>query len=241
MKFLQNMDSDDDGYLYECLQQEEKMIGVGDPLLFTRPDGLPMAFENLDFDYTVKNIIEEHGGIVVDSVNEAFKENTIKICSHESTALHVTEDAFDNLFIHDSLKNHNIVDLNNYRLTKSGRFDKFDYDPIDILFGYTGWNEIKPSDEEEGKVKESQTDLNIESRERDDTFEYCELGEAGSLKTEDQLWEGREPHQVYVSQDPEEGPLRDFETMKEGTENQHDSEASDVPTFVKSLIQGKLM
>ena len=96
------MDSDDDGYLCECLQQEEKMIGVGDPLLFTRPDGLPMAFENLDFDYTVKNIIEEHGGIVVDSVNEAFKENTIKICSHESTALHVTEDAFDNLFIHDS-------------------------------------------------------------------------------------------------------------------------------------------
>ena len=29
MKFLQNMDSDDDVYLCECLQQEEKKIGVG--------------------------------------------------------------------------------------------------------------------------------------------------------------------------------------------------------------------
>ena len=241
MNLLQNMDSDDDVYLCECLHQEERKISDGDTILFTRPDGLPMAFENLDFDYTIKHMIEEHGGIVVDSVNETFKEHTIKICSHDSTALHVTEDAFDKLFIHDSLKEHNIVNLNDYRLTKSGRFDKFDYDPIDILFGYKGWNEIKPSEEEEGKVKESQPDLNIEFRERDDTFEYCELGEAGSLKTEDQLWEGREPHQVYVSQDPEEGPLGDFETMKEGTENQHDSEASDVPTFVKSLIQGKLI
>ena len=233
------MDSDDDVYLCECLHQEEKMIGVGDPILFTRPDGLPMAFENLDFDYKIKNMIEEHGGIVVDSGNETFKEHTIKICSHDSTALHVTEDAFDKLFIHDSLKEHNIVNLNDYRLTKSGRFDKFDYDPIDILFGYKGWNEIKPSEEEEGKVKESQPDLNIEFRECDDAFQYCELEEAGSLKTEDELWEGREPHQVYVSQDPEEEHLGDFETMEEGTE--HDSQHSDVPTFVKSLMQGKLV
>ena len=240
MKFLQNMDSDDDVYLCECLHQEERKISDGDTILFARPDGLPMAFENLDFDYTIKHMIEEHGGIVVDSVNETFKEHTIKICSHDSTALHVTEDAFDKLFIHDSLKEHNIVNLNDYRLTKSGRFDKFDYDPIDILFGYKGWNEIKPSEEEEGQVKESQPDLNIEFRERDDTFEYCELGEAGSLKTEDQLWEGREPHQVYISQEPEEDPLGDFEMMKEGTENPHTSKTSDVPEFVKSLMQGKL-
>ena len=242
MNFLQNnMDSDDDVYLCECLQQEEKKIIDGDPILFTRPDGLPMAFEDLDFDNTIKNMIEEHGGIVVDSVNDTFKEHTIKICSQESSALYVTEDAFDKLFIHDSLKEHNIVNLNDYRLTRSGRFDIFEYDPNDILFGYKGWNEIKPSEEKEGKVKESQTELNSEYRELDDTYEDCDIGEAGSLKTEDQLWEGREPHQVYVSQDPEEGPLGDFETMKEGTENQHYSEASDEPTFVKSLIQGKLI
>ena len=104
-----NMDSDDDVYLCECLQQEEKKIIDRDPILFTRPDGLPMAFENLDFDYTIKKLIEEHGGIVVDSVNKQFKENTIKICSHDSTALNVTEDAFDKLFIYDCLRN-SIVD-----------------------------------------------------------------------------------------------------------------------------------
>ena len=233
------MDSDDDVYLSECLYQEERKISDGDITLFARPDGLPMAFENLDFDYTLTQMIEDHGGIVVDSVNEAFKENTIKICSHDSTALHVTEDAFDKLFIHDSLKEHNIVNLNDYRLTKSGRFDNFDYDPIDILLGYKGWNEIKPYEEEEGQDKESQPDLNIEFRECDDAFQYCELEEAGSLKTEDELWEGREQHQVYVSQDPEEEHLGDFETMEEGTE--HDSQHSDVPTFVKSLMQGKLV
>ena len=228
MKFLQNMDSDDDVYLCECLHQEEKMISVGDPILFTRPDGLPMAFENLDFDYTIKKLIEEHGGIVVDSVNKQFKENTIKICSHDSTALNVTEDAFDKLFIYDCLKEHNLVNLDDYRLKKSGRFDKGDYDPIDILLGYIGWKEIKASEEEEAQYKESQPDLNIE------------LEVAGSLRTEDQLWEGREPHQVYISQEPEEDPLGDFEMMKEGTENPHTSKTSDVPEFVKSLMQGKL-
>ena len=45
-----------------------------------------------------------------------------------------------------------------------------------------------------------------ESRERDDTFEYCELGEAGSLKIEDQLWEGREPHQVVSLRIQKKGP-----------------------------------
>ena len=84
--------------------------------LFSRPDGLPMAFENLDFDYTLTQMIENHGGIVVDSVNEAFKENTIKICSHDSTALNVTEEAFDKLFIYHSLKEQNIVNLSEYRL-----------------------------------------------------------------------------------------------------------------------------
>ena len=156
MNLLQNMDSDDDVYLCECLHQEEKMIGVGDPILFTRPDGLPMAFENLDFDYTIKHMIEEHGGIVVDSVNKEFKENTIKICSHDSTALNVTEDAFDKSFIYDCLKEHNLVNLDDYRLKKSGRFDKGDYDPIDILLGYIGWKEIKASEEEEAQYKESQ-------------------------------------------------------------------------------------
>ena len=239
MNFLQNnMDSDDDVYLCECLQQEEKKIIDRDPILFTRPDGLPMAFENLDFDYTIKKLIEEHGGIVVDSeehggivvdsVNKQFKENTIKICSHDSTALNVTEDAFDKSFIYDCLKEHNLVNLDDYRLKKSGRFDKGDYDPIDILLGYIGWKEIKASEEEEAQYKESQPDLNIE------------LEVAGSLKTEDQLWEGREPHQVYISQEPEEDPLGDFEMMKEGTENPHTSKTSDVPDFVKSLMQGKL-
>ena len=228
MNLLQNMDSDDDMYLCECLHQEERMISVGDPILFTRPDRLPMAFENLDFDYTIKKLIEEHGGIVVDSVNKQFKENTIKICSHDSTALNVTEDAFDKSFIYDCLKEHNLVNLDDYRLKKSGRFDKGDYDPIDILLGYIGWKEIKASEEEEAQYKESQPDLNIE------------LEVAGSLKTEDQLWEGREPHQVYISQEPEEDPLGDFEMMKEGTENPHTSKTSDVPEFVKSLMQGKL-
>ena len=76
------MDSDDDLHLLECLDQAER----SDPLLFTRPDGLPIAFDNLDSDKDTKEIIKEHGGIVVDrycaSVN--FKENIIKICSCHS-------------------------------------------------------------------------------------------------------------------------------------------------------------
>ena len=229
------MDSDDDVYLSECLYQEESKISDGDITLFSRPDGLPMAFENLDFDYTLTQLIEDHGGIVVDSVNEAYKENTIKICSHDSTALNVTEEAFDKLFIYHSLKEQNIVNLSEYRLTNSGRFETVDYDPIDILCGYKGWNEIKPHEEED---KESQPELNIEFRECD-AFRYCKLEEGGSLKTEDGLWEAREPHQVYVSQDPEKDHLEEFEMMQEGTE--HESQHSDVPTFVKSLMQGKLV
>ncbi len=53
------------------------------------------------------------------------------------------------------------------------------------------------------------------------------------------MWEGREPHQVYVSQDPEKEHLGYSETMEEGTDD--DSQHSDVPKFVKSLMQGKIV
>ena len=51
------MDSDDDLFLSKCLDKAEKMRSDSDPLLFARPDGLPMAFENLDFDHKNSSII----------------------------------------------------------------------------------------------------------------------------------------------------------------------------------------
>ena len=238
------MDSDDDSYLSECLDQSVKKGQDGDPDLFARPDGLPMAFENLDFDYKISEMIEAHGGIVVDSYNEEFKENTIKICSRDST-YNTSQDVFDKLFVYDSITTNNLVKLSDYRLSKSVQCRDVEYDPEDILLGYKRWKEIKPFSGVEDEDEECQQESNIEMKESDQSFQNCEFEETGSLKTEDELWEAREPHQVYISQDPEEH-LGDCEMMidqalEEAMEQQHSNQEPDEPTFINSLIHGKFV
>ena len=95
------MESDDDLDLVECLERAED--AECDCLLFARPDGLPMAFVDLDCDNKTTEKIKTHGGIVVESADERFKENSIKICSHDGR-YKISEDIFDRLFIYDSLK-----------------------------------------------------------------------------------------------------------------------------------------
>lgn len=201
------MDSDDDGYLSEILEKAERNKSYIEPLLFARPDGLPMTFEILDFNFKIKQFIEENGGIVVDSENDAFKENTIKLCSRDSTGI-ISDDIFDEQFIYDSIATNAIGNLDDYRLGKSVTLDEDEVDPTDILLGYKGWNNKKPCVEVEKEVGESQPSK-FETNEPDLTFHYCDVEqtEIGSLKTEDELWEARPPSQVYISQDPEEGFL----------------------------------
>ena len=58
-------------------------------------------------------MIEEQGGIVVYSYVEAFEENEIIIRSRDLTKFDTSEDGFDQLFIHDSVTENNIVNLMN--------------------------------------------------------------------------------------------------------------------------------
>ena len=245
-KLLQIMESDDDLYLLECLNQAER----SDLLLFTRPDGLPMAFDNLDSDEETKEIIYEHGGIVVDSVlaSNIFKENTIKICNSDTT-YDTSEEIFDKRFIYDCLKTNNICDLDNYRLNKRVQFFEVAYDSIDVLLGYKGWDDVKLFREVEQEDAESPLPSTVEIKEDESSMDYSDLEQIGSLKTEDEVWEARAPEQVYISQDPEkevvgtcEVEMEDYEFETENQDFHLNSQHIDVvPDFVTSLLDGKFI
>ena len=117
--------SDDLWYLTRWLQQVN-INSDSDPgqKKRKRSNGLPMAFVDPDSEGELTRIIEEHGGIVVYSYIEAFMEDKIIIRIRDLTKFFTSEDALDKLFIQDSITANNIVNLNEYRLTISARFDE---------------------------------------------------------------------------------------------------------------------
>ena len=138
------MECDDDEWLVQCLEQAEE--GGVDPLLFTRPEGLPMVFENLDCDNKTKELIEAGGGVVVNRENDSYKINTIKIkFPGDDETNNYSEDIFDKQFIYDSFRRNRIANLVDYRLNKPVQFDEVEYDPLDVLLGYKSWNDVKLS------------------------------------------------------------------------------------------------
>lgn len=235
------MDSDDDLCLVESLDEAERR--GSDILLFARPDGYPMAFVNLDHDFKTTEIIEAHGGIVVDRNQDIFKRNTIKVCSKDST-YDSSEDIFDKLFIYDSLRENKIGNLDDYRLSRSVEDDEVENDPTDILLGYDVWTYKKPFVDVEEKDNEC-LPSSVEIKENNETYDYCDIKQKEPLKTEDELWEAREPYQVYVSQDPEvrvgtqmmENQPSDFED----TLSQHISQSPYTPEFVEGLLHRNII
>ena len=198
------MDSDDDMDLLEYLHEFER--SGPDPLLFSRPDGLPMAFDNLDSDDYIKEIINECGGIVVDRdlASDIFKEHLVKICSRD-TAHDISEEVFDKQFIYDSLKTNSICNLDNYRLNKCAQVYGVAYDPTDVLLGYKEWNDVKLLKEVKQEDSDSSLPSTIEIKKDDRIIEDYDVEQIGSLKTEDEIWESRAPDagQVLISQDSE--------------------------------------
>ena len=75
----------------------------------------------------------------------------------------------------------------------------------------------------------------------------CGFKQTESLQTEDGIWEARSPNEVYVSQDPEVGPVESSDLKIEDhdfeSENQEvdSNSAEHVPLFVKSLLYGKFI
>ena len=198
------MESDDDLYLVEYLERAEE--AKSDCLLFARPDGLPMAFVDLDCDIKTSEKIKAHGGIVVDCADERFKENAINICSHNGT-YDISEDTFDKLFIYDSLRSNKIGKLIDYRLNKSIQFGEVEYDPLDILLGYQSWNDVKTFTEFEEDEECPSPMIRMSENDRI-LFDDCGFEQTGLLQTEDEIWEARTPDQVYVSQNPEVEPVK---------------------------------
>lgn len=238
------MDSDDDMDLLEYLHEFER--SGPDPLLFSRPDGLPMAFDNLDSDDYIKEIINECGGIVVDRdlASDIFKEHLVKICSRD-TAHDISEEVFDKQFIYDSLKTNSICNLDNYRLNKCAQVYGVAYDPTDVLLGYKEWNDVKLLKEVKQEDSDSSLPSTIEIKKDDRIIEDYDVEQIGSLKTEDEIWESRAPDQVFVSQDSEKELVGtsylEIENCHLETENADLELNSPQPDFVSGLLYGKFM
>ena len=209
---MENSDSEGDMYLVQCLEE----IEVGNelkhnPTLFVRPDGLPMAFHIVDNDGNVKLKIEDHGGVVVCNESDMYMDYVIKICSGNAELVDSVEVVFDVEFIHESIKQGNIVCLGDYRINNS--LGVLNYDPTDVLLGYKTWKNVEISEEivknlVEGNVTGSKI-TNLEDLE---------------LITEDGIWEGRNPEQVFESQEPDKLT--------------YESPDIRTPEYIQSLIHG---
>ena len=132
------MDDQDDVWMVQHLNVVEE---DEDPLLFIRPDGIPMAFFYHYTDYDLKFKVEDRGGVLLIEEYQLFNDNMIKLCSDKLEHMKSTEEQFDKKFIDDCIKENKIVNLRNYRMNSSSKFA--DYDPIDVLCGYISWNEVE--------------------------------------------------------------------------------------------------
>ena len=208
---MDNSDSEEDMYLVQSLVEVENKL-MHNPLLFARPDGLPMAFHIVDDDGNVKSRIEDCGGVVVGQNSDMYEDNVIKICSGNSKSIDNIEDVFDVEFIYESIKQGNIVNLGNYRISNSLRMPT--YDPTDVLLGYKTWNNIEITEEigDEKLVVGNMAKSEITDDENEE------------LITEDEIWESRNPEHIYESQEPDK---LTYESQVIGT-----------PEYIQSPIHG---
>ena len=164
------MDSDDDLYLYGCLdnlkKENDSEMSDEDIVLFVRPDGEPMYFYFQEDEYDLKQKIEEKGGVVLEKdVETPLGKSAIKLCTDKLENMMSRIEQFNKIFIDHCLINNKIMELGNYRINSSSIFDE--YDPMDILLGYKTWDQINfyeelTSEEMEKDEEEWNSDVNLE-------------------------------------------------------------------------------
>ena len=164
------MDSDDDLYLYGCLdnlkKENDSEMSDEDIVLFVRPDGEPMYIYFQEDEYDLKQKIEKKGGVVLEKdVETPLGKSAIKLCTDKLENMMSRIEQFNKIFIDHCLINNKIMELGNYRINNSSIFDE--YDPMDILLGYKTWDQINfyeelTSEEMEKDEEEWNSDVNLE-------------------------------------------------------------------------------
>lgn len=133
------MEDQDDLWMVQCLKTVEK--DCEDPLMFVRPDGIPMAFYFPHIENDLKLKIEDRGGVLLSEEYPLFSDNLIRLCNDKLEHMMSTEEQFNKKFIYDCIKENKLVNLVNYRMNYSSKFA--DYDPLDVLCGYKSWAEVE--------------------------------------------------------------------------------------------------
>ena len=125
------------------------MDTLHDPELFIRPDGLPMVFVMLPgrsscevTRATIKKDIEMRGGVLLDTRDSIYAENSILLLGKNEVP-HRYQEMFDHRFIMDCIYENMILpNMLDYRVTRKTHSFK-SYDPLDILHGYRNWSDLE--------------------------------------------------------------------------------------------------
>ena len=137
--------------------------------LFMRPDGLPMVFvmapgrSSCEARASIKNDIEMRGGLLLDTGDSIYAENSIHLLGKNEIP-HRYQEMFDHRFVLDCIYENTILpNMLDYRVTRKTHTFK-SYDPLDILHGYSKWSDLESvmqgeavSDIEDGDGAESVT------------------------------------------------------------------------------------
>jgi len=119
-----------------------------DPTLFIRPDGLPMVFLLLpgrsseDFYESLKTDVELRGGLVLDQRDSQYSDNLIHLLGKNEVPMRTAE-MFDYRYVTDCIyENLVLPNLLDYRVTSLRPHPYENYDPLDILHGFSKWSDL---------------------------------------------------------------------------------------------------
>ena len=159
---------DDDQILVECLNKAEKVYE--DPLLFARENGHPMTFYMIDYDQSVKDKIEAHGGVVIDEGVEIFRNSSVVLGNDSLTNMIPSQERFDKKFIYESINQNRIVNLADYKINHLSKFAN--YNPTEILFGEKTWDDIEEANEVDEESKSTDYLYQKEISIKDDIWKW---------------------------------------------------------------------
>lgn len=155
-------------------------------ILFRKHDNTPITFfmePTGGVRQKVKKLVESRGGLLLDSLHMAYRENLIQLVKDYEIALKRDYDVFDYKYVENCVASNKILpNLIEYRTNQKSIYIM--YNPIDVMLGNKKWSDIERVPEG-SKVDDSGFDIEVFQQENDNRYKNFKDGKLNYTRAEE--------------------------------------------------------